>query len=157
MTSFKLNFKAASVTDKVTLLKLMERYYESDHLTYSEAKADQALSQILKDPSLGQIWLIEADSKTVGYVALTYGFGLEFGGRIAFVDELFIDESYRNKAIGSAAIRHCIHDCRDKGILSLRLEVTPTNPDALKLYTRLGFVNYNRSLLTYEMSAAAKL
>jgi GNAT superfamily N-acetyltransferase len=150
-----LTFKVFSATDKGELLKLMERYYESDHLHYSEPKADEAVTQVLKDPRLGQIWLIEADSKTVGYVALTYGFGLEFGGRIAFVDELFIEESHRSQGIGTAAIRWCMQVCRDQGISTLRLEVTPTNADALKLYTHLGFTNYGRSLLTYEVNAAA--
>ncbi|MFL5811956.1 MAG: GNAT family N-acetyltransferase [Bdellovibrionia bacterium] len=153
MTYSNLNFKASSATDKATLLKLMERYYESDHLVYSEPKADQALTQLLKNSSLGRIWLIEADSKTVGYVALTYGFGLEFGGRVAFVDELFVEESHRGKGIGTAAIRWCMQECRAKEIPSLRLEVTPTNSKALKLYTHLGFVDHSRSLLTYEVSA----
>jgi ribosomal protein S18 acetylase RimI-like enzyme len=45
--------------------------------------------------------------------------------------------------------------CRDRGISTLRLEVTPTNPDALKLYTRLGFVDYDRHLLTYEINPTA--
>lgn len=130
----------------------MWQYYEFDHLAYSKTKADEAVSLLLKEPSLGQIWLIETDSKTVGYVVLTYGFGLEFGGRVAFIDELFIEESYRGKGIGTASVRWCMQNCRDQGISSLRLEVTPTNPDALGLYTHLGFVDYDRYLLNYEIS-----
>lgn len=146
-----LNFKAASVADKASLLQLMKKYYEFDYLVFSEPKAERAIAELLKNPNLGQIWLMDIQAKIIGYVALTYSFGIEFGGRVAFIDELFVDESHRGMGIGSAAVRWCMQACRDQGIGTLRLEVTPTNAKALGLYTHLGFINHNRSLLTYEL------
>jgi GNAT superfamily N-acetyltransferase len=148
-----LNFKAITASDKDSLLLIMEKYYESDHLDFSKPKAAQAVAQLLEEPNLGQIWLIEQDSEIIGYVAMTYGFGIEFGGRVAWVDEFFIEESHRGKGVGTAAVQWCMQKCHDQGILALRLEVTPTNPKALALYTRLGFIDYRRNLLTYKVKS----
>ena len=44
---------------------------------------------MLGDPRLGRLFAIDDDGSVVGYLVLTFGFSLEFGGRNAVVDELF--------------------------------------------------------------------
>ena len=40
----------------------------------------------------------------VGYLVLTLGYSLEYGGRDAFIDEVYIRSSYRGRGIGTAAL-----------------------------------------------------
>jgi GNAT superfamily N-acetyltransferase len=43
--------------------------------------------------------------ETIGYIVLTLGDSLEYHGRDAFVDEIYIRESHRGKGIGAQAIK----------------------------------------------------
>src|SRR4051812_41767636 len=54
-----------------------------------------ALRQLLADQTAGRMWLMNIDGAAVGYLALTFVFSIEFGGRCAFIDELFVDRAHR--------------------------------------------------------------
>ncbi len=41
------------------------------------------------------MWLIRHGGQTVGYVVLTFDYGLEYGGREMFIDELYVRASHR--------------------------------------------------------------
>ncbi|MBS1963595.1 MAG: GNAT family N-acetyltransferase [Bdellovibrionales bacterium] len=140
------SFRRATLADLPTLLELFPLYYESDHLPYDAARAESAIRLFLSEPAFGRLWLIE-DSTVVGYLALTFGFSFEFGGREAFVDELFVRAECRSRGYGSAAIRYALDECAREGLTAVRLEVTGHNPRARDLYRRLGFRDFGRSLL----------
>ena len=144
-------FTQAKLKHIDTILELMPHYYEHDHLVFDRHRAEKALHLFLSQNTYGQIWVIEKDSKPVGYMTVTVGFSFECHGREAFVDELFIMPKMRGQGIGSEAIRHAIRYCKEQSIQLLRLEVTKTNPDAQKLYLRLGFQDWGRSLLAYPL------
>lgn len=148
-----VSFRIAEAEDLSALLELFPLYYAADSLPYDAGKAEAAIRMLLGDPGYGRIWMIESatDESAVGYLALTYGFSFEFGGREAFVDELFVREEARGAGIGSEAIRFAVDECRREGIAAIRLEVTPKNPRALKLYLGLGFRDFGRSLLAYPL------
>ncbi len=144
----KITFKKASSADKDCLLAFMREYYKLDHLALDEKRARSALAQILQDPSVGQVWLIQDQTEAVGYVALTLGFSLEYHGRDAFLDEIFIKESHRGRGIGRQALAFVEEQCRKLGVRALHLEVERTNLTAQKSYRKFGFVDHDRYLMT---------
>lgn len=131
---------------------LMRLYYVDDHLEYDHSTAQGAISELLASPSLGRIDFLrdEQTGQAIGYIVIAYGFSFEFGGREAFVDEVFVKKEYRGRGLGSLLIRHAIEATKSIGIRGVRLETTPTNAGALRLYERLGFKNLGRSLLAYS-------
>lgn len=50
--------------------------------------AQKAFAIILADERLGYVWMIEEDDKDVGYVLLTLRYAMEYGGSIAYIDDL---------------------------------------------------------------------
>ncbi len=146
-------FKLATERDLKALLVLMPQYYVCDGLTFNLMKAEEALRQIFLQPEQGEVWLIgdEKSPDPIGYLALVFSFGLEWGGKNAFVDELFVVDAHRGKGIGTQALEHAIKRCAQRGIRALRLEVMRKNENALKLYKRLNFVDLGRHLLTREI------
>ena len=103
------SFRLATESDADTLLPFMRDYYAFDGHAFDEQKARVALITLLRDPSLGRVWLILAntnevekthkgkrdykDNKTeapVGYIVLCFGYSLEWLGRDAFVDEFYL-------------------------------------------------------------------
>jgi GNAT superfamily N-acetyltransferase len=96
--------RIATVADSAVLIQLMSEFYaESDYAIDSE-RAEAAFSELLRDERLGRVWLIEWQSEIAGYVVLTLGYGMEYGGRDAFVDDLFVRPAFRGKGLGKMTL-----------------------------------------------------
>jgi GNAT superfamily N-acetyltransferase len=106
-----------------------------------------AMKQLIEDGSLGRVWLIRHDDAPAGYVALTFAYSIEFGGRTAFIDEFFVDASHRWHGVGKAALRLVTDQAMLLGVRVLFLEATPTNAAADRLYRGAGFVERDYKLM----------
>ncbi|MBA3441168.1 MAG: GNAT family N-acetyltransferase [Pyrinomonadaceae bacterium] len=145
-------FKLAEQADVNLLVELMEQFYEFEHLAFDEQIAREALGKLLGDASLGRVWLIQYGEQPIGYVVLTFGFSLEFRGRNAIVDELYIRPGYREQGAGKRALAFVEHVCRALGIEALRLEVERANTNAQAVYRKFGFKDHDRYLMTKWIS-----
>lgn len=141
-------FKKAEVEDIPKLTEFMEEYYEFDHLVFERRVAEKALAELLGDDSMGMAWLIDCDGKEVGYIIVSFICSLEFHGRAAFIDEMFIREGYRRRGIGVKALEYVVEFCRNKRIDALRLEVERSNARAQSIYKKFGFAAHDRLIMT---------
>lgn len=121
------------------LLPLVRAYHEFESVELDDGTRERVLRPLLGESSLGRIWLVSTAGQIVGYVALCFGYSIEFGGRDAFVDELFITEAHRGKGIGRAVLSHVESEAAALGIRALHLEVARTNSRARRLYAATGF------------------
>jgi ribosomal protein S18 acetylase RimI-like enzyme len=114
------------------------------------AALEAALDRLLRDPGLGGAWLVERDRVAIGYAIVTFGYDLEFGGRDAYLTELWIDPPARGGGAGSAALRLLDPELLARGVHALHLQVRPENP-AIRLYQRTGFVASPRVVMTHRL------
>jgi diamine N-acetyltransferase len=140
-------FKPAEISDLDILHILIQEFYQIEHLTFDNNTCE-ALTNLLKNQSYGGVWLIQHQAETIGYVVLTIGYSLEFHGRDAFIDELYIRANYRGQGIGTKTLDYIQEVCLDLGIKALHLEVDRVNTKAKQLYHRFGFKDHDRHLLT---------
>ena len=108
------------------------------------------------DRSLGKAWVICDGEQVIGYVVLTLGFSFEYGGRDAFLDELYLDEKYRGRGIGRQAMEFVEAQAREMGVNAVHLEATHGNHPAIELYRRAGYVAHARVLMTKWLAAREK-
>ena len=146
-------FSLATSADEGLLLELMQECYAVEHLPYSAQVASQALRELWANPALGRVYIVHAADTVAGYVVLTFGFSLEFRGRDAMVDELYVRERFRGQGIGTACLRWVEEVCREEGIHALHLEVDHVNTRAKRLYHRVGYQDHDRHLLTRWLTA----
>lgn len=144
-----IQFQQASIAHLDLLLTLMAEFY-ADTMPFVPALAQSALSGILQNSAYGFVWLIRHQGSTVGYVVLTLGYSLEYGGRDAFIDELYLRPSNRNQGIGTQTLHFLEKTCRQLDIKALHLEVERDNPKAQALYDRVGFEPHDRTLMTQQ-------
>jgi len=145
----EVSYRAAATSDIDCLLQLMLGLQQDDpwSVPFREEVVRESLRELLINPSVGRVFLIcDADS-CVGYVVVSFDFSLEYGGRNAWIDELFIRPELRGKGIGSKALDFAVQVARECGAKVLHLEVNRGNP-AINLYRRHGFEDHNRSLLS---------
>jgi len=132
-------FIPVTLDDVETMLPLMQAYYEFDRLDFNEDHARRALRRLVEDESLGRVWLIRQEGEVAGYVALTYDYGLDNGGREGFIDELYLKPGFRGKGIGRETIRFLEGFCAANGICALLLGVRHDNTAAQTFYATVGF------------------
>lgn len=144
----EIELRTARTNDRDLLLALIQELYACEHIPFDEARATHALGNLLADPSLGRVWVVERGGLPVGYAILTLGYSLEFGGRFALLDELFILEEHRGTGAGRQALARIAQICRELGLEALRLEVDRANRVAQELYRKVGFATHDRDLMT---------
>lgn len=127
---------------------MMQALYEHEAHPFDVLQARGATLALLSSPIFGNIWLLRREKEYVGYLVLTFGFSLEFGGRDALLDELFIVEPHRSKGLGRQALQFVFAHCREQGIHALHLEVLSGNDTAPVIYSRFGFNLDDRKLMT---------
>jgi GNAT superfamily N-acetyltransferase len=145
-------FKAADRSDVDVLLGLRLTFCHHEHLPFDEGAARTALDNLLADGSLGEVWLIFLDGAAAGYIVLTFGYSLEFNGRDAFVDELYVEEGHRGRGVGGLALRLAEDACRTMGVRALHLEVDRENHRARAVYEKAGFEDRYNHLLTKRLA-----
>ena len=141
-------FQLLSESEIPVVLELMREFYPQTHMAFAESAARAALGKLLKDPSNGELYLIFRGSELAGYFALTFCFSLEFHGRFALLDELYIREGFRRQHLGKAVMAFAESACKKAGIKALRLEVGEDNQPAQALYLAAGMQKDSRFLLT---------
>jgi GNAT superfamily N-acetyltransferase len=130
--------------DADVLIELQREYYAEEGLTHGAANM-RALRRLLREPRAGGVWLLEwaADgegaTRAAGYVVLTLGWSLEWGGRDAFVDELYVRPVRRGRGLGALGLAAVEVAARRLGVRAVHLEVDATNDGARRLYERGGF------------------
>jgi GNAT superfamily N-acetyltransferase len=144
-------FTVADASDVELLIELMREFYACEHLEFDERAARTTLEQILRERRFGVIHLIRVDGAAAGYLVLTFGFSLEFGGRDALIDELYLRENFRGHGLGKASLELAVEVCRAEGIRALHLEVDRVNTRAQAVYRQAGFRDHDRHLLTKRL------
>jgi ribosomal protein S18 acetylase RimI-like enzyme len=148
------SFRPAVATDVDRLVDLMRDFYAGFSYPFDETAARAALVPVLApDSERGRLWMIEADGQTAGYVALMLGHSLEYRGRDAFLDELYVVPAWRKRGFGIAAMELVARACRELGVRALHLEVERDNTAAQTLYRRFGFEDHDRYLMTKRIAS----
>ncbi|MFQ5937902.1 MAG: GNAT family N-acetyltransferase [Acidiferrobacterales bacterium] len=144
--------RRATPDDLEPLVALMAEFYGESNYPLNRQRAAEAFAALLSDDRLGHVWLIQADAEDVGYVVLTLGFSMEYGGRSAFLDDLFIQSAFRGVGLGKAALEKVRAACQHLGVRALRVEVGQDNMPAQALYRQAGFVSTDRQFLTLRLA-----
>jgi ribosomal protein S18 acetylase RimI-like enzyme len=146
------SFRVAGPSDADALVAMMRDFNEHERIAFDEREVRAALAQLFANDALGLACLMLLHEEVAGYVVIVFGFSIEFRGRDAFIDELFVKDVYRGRGLGTAALRFAEGVCRGRGVRALHLEVERENTGAQAVYRRAGFTDHDRYLLTRWLS-----
>jgi diamine N-acetyltransferase len=149
----QINFKPIENNDIEILLSFIQKFYAVDgSIAFNPIIVRRAIIQLLSDESMGRIWLIQSQNQAIGYVILTLGYSLEYGGRDAFIDEIYIEPTFQGKGIGKKTIEFLEEICISLNVEALHLEVERENTTAQSFYRQVGFTDHDRYLMTKYFS-----
>jgi GNAT superfamily N-acetyltransferase len=130
----------------------MGEFYAEAQLPLPVDAATRAFTRLLEDPRHGACLLVEDGGEAVGYLVLTFGFSMEFGGTRAFIDDFFVRPPSRGKGLGAAALETVRKECVERGVRALLVETGPEEHPARHLYHRAGFRPSGRVLLSQALA-----
>lgn len=134
-----LQIHRATIDNLPQILPLVQAYHAFEAINMTDAHRKQAVSNLLSNQSLGDIWHISLDNQSAGYLALTFGYSIEFGGKDAFIDEFYIRPQFRGQGLGTQALRFIKTATKSHNICALHLEVARDNQRAQRFYTQAQF------------------
>ncbi len=143
----KFTFRPIAPSDRELIEELVRAYYAFDGLTYDASLHGPALDQLVEGDPAVKIWIVEAKGEAAGYLILTIGFSMYYGGKDGFIDELFLKEEYRGQGGGAEIMRFADAQAKELGLAYLHLEVTDTNTRARQIYERRGFAPTGHMLM----------
>ena len=132
------------------LLGLMTDVYAIDDYPIDPEITRINFVHFIENPNLGQAFIIEHDGKVAGYIILNFLFSFEFGGTIAFLDELYVDSNFQGKGLGKLGVAFSQEFAVEKELKILFLEVELHNERAIELYKKYNFKPHHRNLMIWK-------
>jgi GNAT superfamily N-acetyltransferase len=147
-------FELATLADLEPLLSLMKEMQEAD--PWSESFCENTvrgnLAQLLQNPTYGIACLVWDSERPIAYLVICFDYSLEYRGKGAWIDELFVEASHRERGIGTQLLDLAESLSREYHAEFLHLEVSHGNP-AIELYRRRGYVDHRRYLMTKPLTS----
>jgi GNAT superfamily N-acetyltransferase len=144
--------KKATIQDVSALVELMTEFYAEGDFPLNRGRAEEVFRQLLENENLGQVWLLEDEGSVVGHLVLVWRFSLEYGGRIAVVEDLFVRPGFRRRGYAREGLLKARELCGVMGIRAMLVETGFDNPAAQQLYERVGFAVTDRQHLTLPLA-----
>jgi GNAT superfamily N-acetyltransferase len=99
----------------------------------------EAVRTALADDQKALILLARQGGRPVGVAFVSFQSSLERGGRIMWLEELYVLPELRGRGTGTALLRAALEAARVRGCRSVELEVEASHTRAANLYARAGF------------------
>lgn len=121
------------------LLALVASFHTEEGIKSTDALRRKGVEPLLDGIPHGCVYLIGPPRAPIGYIVITFGWSVEFGGLDGIVDELYIRPGVRGRGIASEALIALPRALAGAGLRAIHLEVDKDNAAAIKLYRRAGF------------------
>jgi GNAT superfamily N-acetyltransferase len=138
MTTFTITRVAAADLDD--LLPLMRSYCDF----YSVSPSDEELlgmsRTLIADPEREGVQFIARgpDGAAVGFASLFWTWDTTEGGRIAVMNDLYVNADARGGGVGTTLIEACRAEARGRGARVLAWQTALDNARAQAVYDRIG-------------------
>jgi ribosomal protein S18 acetylase RimI-like enzyme len=153
MEKRSVDIRLAGPDDESALAPLLKAFNRTEGIVWKPVSMITALRPLLRRNDLGLV-LVARDRSAcaiVGYGLATFGYDLEFGGRDAFITELFVDPANRGRGVGRALLTSMVEKLREGGVGAVHLMVRPENELARRLYEGCGFRVAPRIMMTRQI------
>ena len=131
--------RMAEADDVAPLVRLMTVFYAEAGFPLDRQWAASAFAHLLSNPQWGHVWLAEASGQPVGHAVLSVRYTMEHGGLSGYIDDLFVEPSFRRRGVARSLLEALFNACRERGCRSVQVETGRENEGALGLYATFGF------------------
>jgi len=131
--------KYSDSEDILRLIKQLEPQFTNDDIKIVEKIFKKIVD---KENYINKVAILsgEGDKKRlVGFISLSFNFSIHDLGLVATINELVIDENYRNKRIGSILLKNAIEEAKYRGCVEIEVSSSIERKDAHIFYKKHSF------------------
>ena len=125
-----------TVTDSLPLLRVQ---FEEHDIALDDAALERAVRGLVEVEGRGRMLLAREGDKVIGVAVMAYTWTLEHGGRVTWLEELYVVPEKRGTGTGTKMLHRAMEVARADGCLAMDLEVDKDHARAEGLYVREGF------------------
>lgn len=129
----------AKPDDLARLGPLVDAFHQEMGVVLAPAERDVAIEPLLQGSPHGVVYLIGPQRAPIGYVIISFGWSLAYGGMDGRVDEIFIRAGVRGRGIGSEVIAGLSKALGQAGLKALHLDIGRDDSKAQAFYEKLRF------------------
>lgn len=124
--------------DRELFVTLSEEFFSSDAVYHSIPTEfhEKSFDELMRSDEYIEAFILERDGAPAGYALIAKTFSHEAGGKVVWIEELYVREQYRGHGLGKAFFAYMDENCP---AARHRLEIEPDNVRAKKLYSSLGY------------------
>lgn len=141
-----MTIRKINAADREKYVAMAKDFYASPAVLENipEENITRSFNEFTGGTPFGDAFIFEENGETVGYGVLAYTYSQEAGGKVVWLEEIYVCREHRGRGLGSEFIDFVLEKIPAK---RYRLETEPENEDAARLYIRKGFdlfeyVNY---------------
>ena len=137
----------AGPDDIEKLLPMVAALHEETGVPSNDDHRREAVVPLLEGAPHGAIWLIGPRRAPVGYICVSFGWSIEFGGLEGRIIEVFVRHAVRGRGMGTEAVYDIAKALKQGGVNALHLQVAPEDERNRRLFARAHFVERTDELL----------
>ncbi len=136
-----MTIRKITKNDKQIYTEMAKDFYSSPAVLENipEKNITDSFDAFLSGTPYGDAFIFESEGQTVGYGVLAYTHSQEAGGRVVWIEEIYVKKEYRGGGYGSKFLEYVKNNVPAK---RYRLETEPENTRAAELYRRHGFEHF---------------
>ena len=136
--------RSARPEDFPAIVSLLRAQLDEHAIPLAPELLEAGVRGALADERSARILLAWQDERPVGVAYLSFGWVLDRGGLIMFLEELYVVPELRGHGVGSALLQAALEAARARGCRTAELEVEGSHARAENLYARAGFKRLDR-------------
>ncbi len=132
-------FEKIKKTDREEFIKMGTEFYSSPAVMHSipVSHFEKTFDVLIGGSPLADCYIFREGDEVCGYALLALTYSNEAGGKVVWIEEVYVREQYRSKGITGSFFEMLPTLYPDAA--RLRLEIEPDNERAAQLYRRKGF------------------
>lgn len=130
--------------DRDVFIAMGHEFYHSAAVLHPipDSHISATFDQVVAGNPMADAFLLEQEGKTAGYAVLAVTWSNEAGGKAIWLEELYIAPEFQGKGLGREFFAFVEQEYAGKAA-RFRLEVARGNTGAIRLYERLGYVEFD--------------
>jgi GNAT superfamily N-acetyltransferase len=140
-----ITVRLATAADLKEIHGLLLAQFQEHEIEPPVEQLRQAIAAMFESDDLGFFVLAHARDEMAGLAAVSFAWTLEYGGKSAWLDELYVVPGRRERGIGTSLLREAMRQAEARGCTAIDLEVDHDHCRAEALYAREGFSPLPRS------------
>ena len=143
--------RRAGPADRDAVTDLLAAQFHEHAIALAPAALAAGIDGVLADADRGVLLLGLVDERPAAVAYLAWTWTLEHGGRVGWLEELYVRPEHRNGGVGTALLSDACRRARESGCLAIDLEVESGHARAIRLYERHAFRRLDRTRLSLRL------